>query len=302
MTSQITLPDFYLSYFEPLRLRSRSDNTRRLYQTTLRSFTRFLGRIPTMLDLTDDQVTRYLSWFRKLPRSPASVNKERSNLLALWRFAARKQFVAVWPDVDPEIEPKRIPQAWTQTQIFQLFASIDQEPGLIAGIPANQWWKALHLVGWDTGERIGALIRIEWPNVDLTNGWILCKAESRKGKREDKIYRIALDTIESLRAIRRPFRHVFEWPYDKNYLWQKYACILTRAHLPSDRFSKFHRLRRSVASHFEAAGGDATSLLGHSRRSITERYLDPRICQKVHASDLLFRPNQSPPIGSPDGD
>jgi len=296
MVNQLSLPDFYQSYFEPLRLRSRSDNTRRLYQTTLRSFARFLDRIPTLLDLTDDQVNRYLSWFRKLPRAPASVNKERNNLLAIWRFAARKNFVAEWPDIDPEIEPKRIPQAWTQSQIFNLFASIDQEPGLIAGIPANQWWKALHLVGWDTGERIGALIEICWPDVDLTGGWIICKAESRKGKREDRIYRIAPDTIESLRAIRRPFTHVFEWPYTHSYLWQKYANILKRAHLPVDRQSKFHRLRRSVASHFEAAGGDATSLLGHSRRSITERYLDPRICQVCHAADLLFRP-QPPPTG-----
>ena len=296
MKPEMPLGEFYQSYYEPLRLRSRADNTRRLYECSIRTFTRFLGRTPRLADLTDDQVNRYLDWFRKLPRAPASVNKERNNLLAIWRFAARKRFVDEWPDVDPDVEPKRIPQAWTNSQIFQLFAAIDQEPGHVAAIPAHLWWRALHLVGWDTGERIGALIRIEWHDVDLTGGWVLCRAESRKGRREDKIYKLATDTIAALQQIRRPFRHVFEWPYHPSYLWHKYACILRRAKLPHDRRSKFHRLRRSVASHYEARGGDATVLLGHSRRSVTERYLDPRICQREHAADLLFRPD-NPGVG-----
>lgn len=294
MQDSLSLDQFYRSYFAPLRLRSRSDNTRRLYETTLRTFTRFLGRVPVLQDLTDDEVNRYLSWFRKLPRSPASTNKERSNILAIWRFAARKRYVEEWPDVDPEIEPKRVPQAWTSDQVFRLFRTIKQETGLIAGIPAALWWEGLHLVGWDTGERIAALLGLQWADVDLIGRWALCRAESRKGKREDRIYRLALDTCEVLGKIRRPFVHVFEWPYCPNYIWQKYARILCRAGLPSDRRSKFHRLRRTVASNFEAAGGDATALLGHSRRSITERYLDPRICQEQHAADVLFRPNNSP--------
>lgn len=285
-----SIDEFYAVYYEPLKLRSRSDNTRRLYLTTLRTFQRFLGRVPLLMDLTDDQVNRYLTWFRKLPRAPASVNKERNNLLAIWRFAARKRFVDVWPDVDPEIEPKRVPQAWTEAQVFQLFAAIGQEPGWIAGIPAATWWKGLHLVGWDTGERIGAVTGVRWVDVDLTGRWVVCRAETRKGKREDRIYRLGEDTVAVLREMRRPYELVFEWPYCRSYIWEKYAVILRRAGLPADRWSKFHRLRRSVASHFEASGGDATALLGHSRRSITERYLDPRICVKQQAADVLFRP------------
>lgn len=290
MSNTLSLQEFFGQFFEPLRLRSRSERTRELYRTTLRTFAKFLGRVPTVQDLGDDQVNRYLSWFRGLPRAPASVNKERNNLLAIWRYAARKRFVEQWPDVDAEVEPKRVPQAWTETEVFRLFAAIKQETGLIAGIPAALWWQGLHLVGWDTGERIGAVLGLEWANVDLVGRWALCVAESRKGKREDRIYRLAADTCDVLRQIRRPFKRVFEWPYCANYIWAKYAVILRRAGLPADRRSKFHRLRRTVASNFEAAGGDATALLGHSRRSITERYLDPRICQQQQAADLLFRP------------
>lgn len=290
--STLTLDEFFLGYFEPLKLRSRSPHTKRLYKATLRHLRTFLARAPTLMDLTDDQVNRYLSWFRDLPRAAASVNKERSNVLAIWRFAARKRFVEHWPDVDPEVEPRRVPQAWTSEEIFRLFAALQQEPGLIASVPASDWWRALHLVGWDTGERIGALMQIAWSDVDLVRGWILCRAETRKGRREDRIYRIADDTVAALRKIRRPIARVFPWPYNANYLWAKYARILKRAGLPADRRSKFHRLRRTVASHFEAAGGNATELLGHSRRSVTERYLDPRIVVRQQGVDLLFRPEQ----------
>jgi integrase len=41
---------------------------------------------------------------------------------------------------------------------------------------------------------------------------------------------------------------------------------------------KFHAMRRTAASHFAAAGGDASHFLGHSSPRITEKYyLDPRI-------------------------
>jgi integrase len=53
-------------------------------------------------------------------------------------------------------------------------------------------------------------------------------------------------------------------------------------------------MRRSVASHYEAAGGNATELLGHSSRSVTLAYLDPRIVPQQHAVDLLFRPGDRP--------
>lgn len=286
----MSVQDFYSHYYEPLKLRSRSDHTRKLYKSTIRQFTRFLGRMPTVDDFCDDQANRFLSWFRGLGRAPASVNKERNNLLAMWRFAARKRFVEAWPDVDPDIEPKRVPQAWTQSEVFRLFASLKQEQGLIASIPACTWWQGLHLVGWDTGERIGALLGLEWPDMDLEGRWAICRAETRKGRRADRIYRLAEDTVNVLKLMRRPLRHVFEWPYSRDYLWRKYTRILQRAKLPADRRSKFHRLRRTVASVFEAAGGNATQLLGHSRRSVTERYIDPRIAPTQQAVDLLYRP------------
>ena len=64
--------------------------------------------------------------------------------------------------------------------------------------------------------------------------------------------------------------------------------IMLAAGLPHSRAYKFHIFRKSVASHAEAAGGNATELLGHSARSVTLRYIDRRIAPERHASDYLF--------------
>lgn len=162
---------------------------------------------------------------------------------------------------------------------------------MIHNVPARLWWHALHAVLWDTGERITAVFRLEWSTVDLDSGHVRCPAENRKGGRADRVYRLHPDTVTALQAIYRERNtRVFPWPYTSTYLWRKYGNLLERAGLPSDRAHKFHCVRKSVASYFEAAGGNATELLGHSSRRVTRRYLDPRVVSPPQASDVLFRP------------
>ena len=67
---------------------------------------------------------------------------------------------------------------------------------------------------------------------------------------------------------------------------------MQRAGLPDTREYKFHAIRKSTASHYEAAGGNATELLGHSSRKVTQGYLDPRIVRTKPAVELLFRPGE----------
>lgn len=291
----LTLSEFFSLHFQPLFLRGRSPRTVTLYESSIRTFSRYLGRSATVSDFNDDTVNRFLAWYGGNGRSPYTVNKERFNLLAMWRFAARKGFVEGWPDVKPETEPERVPVAWTEGEIRRLMAAIDQCCGWLAGIPSAAWWKALHLVAWDSAERISAMMGLQWSMIDLQGGWLHVPAELRKGKRKDRLFKLSDATVAALYAIRFPPRDdVFPWPYCRTYLWTKYEPILKAAGLPVNRRSKFHRMRKSVASHYEAAGGDATKLLGHSARKVTLGYLDPRIVKEKQASDILFRIDQPP--------
>ncbi len=285
------LPAFFEQYFLPLCLRGRSPRTIDLYRISLRSFSRFTIRAPVLADLCDDTLNRYLCYYRALPRTAATTNKERANLLAIWRFAARKGYLPNWPDVPKETQPEQVPVAWLPDELKRLFAAAAQAPGWIEGDKASAWWTALLLLCWDTGERISALLAVRWEAIDLVSGWVIVPAGSRKGGRSDEAYRLHADTVQALRQLRTERTgQVFHWPYDRSYIWSRFGKLLKAAGLPHDRKSKFHKIRRSVGSYVKAAGGDPSEALRHRDSRVTRAYLDPRLCGQKQAVDWLFRP------------
>ena len=121
--------------------------------------------------------------------------------------------------------------------------------------------------------------------------WLLIYAEYRNGQTRAKTWKFHAETVALLREIVQPEPElVFPFPYNSATLWNRYDTLLKSAGLPHDRKHKFHCLRKSVGSYFEAAGGNAMQLLDHSSRKVTQSYLDPRIVKAVQASELLFRP------------
>lgn len=284
-----TLDELMESTYFALNSRIRDEKTRHQYRVAMRNFREAIGHEPKLADLTDDNVTRLVILLSVRKLAAKTINERRGRINAMWAWLARRGTVTTWPTVPPIPEPERVPVAWTREQLNQLFHAADRERLLIAGIPAPLWWRSLHFAAWDSGERITALISCCWPH--LQGEWLHVPAELRKGKRRDRIYRLATDTLACLDSIRTPPRErIWPWPYSPSYLWIRYRIIRQRAGLPTDRRSAFHRIRRSVASYYEQAGGNATELLGHSSRHITRSYLDPTIVQFAQPADLLFRP------------
>ena len=282
------LSTLYEERYEPLALRSRRPNTKRLYRATLKSFDEFLGRAATTAHLSDATVRAFAAHRLDSGLSKYTVNKDLFNLLALWRWLHKKRIVRTWPDVAMERPPVRAPVALTRAELAAVRCAIGSEESE----PGPAFWLAIYLVIWDTGERIGAVLALTWDRVDLAAGWVRYAAEHRKGATADNVLPIAADTIAALAAIRRRDGKVFEWPYSATYIYKKLGAIMQRAGLPNNRLYKFHAIRKSVASHYEAAGGNATELLGHTSRKITRAYLDPRIVRKKSAIDVLFRPGE----------
>lgn len=266
------------------------------YELNLRRFAEFLGRDPQLADLQDEVVSQVCGWMirQRQPRlSAGSASKFRDCVVAAWRFGARKKIVEHWPDVPEVREPRRIPVAWTRQELATLWAYISRMPGEIAGIPQSDWFCSLHAALWDSGERIGALMQTEWPQVDLAGGWLIVRAENRKGGLSDKLSKLHPQTVALLERIRLPERKlVWEWPFNRFYLWQHYGDILKRAGLPNGRERKFHCLRKSCSTHITALSSDAAAqaALGHSDIKITrEIYNDPKQIPGVFPSDILPR-------------
>jgi integrase len=189
-------------------------------------------------------------------------------------------------------EYRRVPTAWKKDQLSSLFAAVESLTGTIGHSMERDWWQALLATMWDTGLRIGALMKAEWGDAD--DGYLLIRAETQKDKEEQR-FKLHPDTVKAIARLGKKTGRIFKWPYCWETLWNRYDKLLQKAGLPHGRRDKFHRIRRSVASWFEAAGGNATELLGHSDRRVTTLYLDQSITGKPQASDVLFRPNGEKP-------
>jgi integrase len=283
----VTLDQFFNDVYLPIRLRGRSPRTVTLYRRSIAAYSQWLGRHAELSDLDDTTVCRYLLSL-ECRLGPYTIAKERSQLLAIWNCAARRRYVDRFPDVPSTPLPRRIPVAWSEGELARLLSACSRERGAYCGVPAGQWWVALHLVIWDTGERIGALLPARWDWI--RDDWLIVPAESRKGRRADAAYRLAPGTLAAVDLIREPCRSlVWPWPYCPSYLWHVYGLILSAAHLPCDRKRKFHCVRKSVASHLKRLGQDPQLVLGHADPRTTAAYLDPRIVAPRQPCDVLPR-------------
>lgn len=294
-----TLQHTIETYYYPNNPAIRSGKTKRQYTYALADFAAALGRTPTIADLTNDAISAMLAHMSNRGLKAKTANERAGRMLALWRWLYERRKVDTLPLAQELPEPRKIPVAWTRAELAVLITACGYAPGMIEGLPASWWWLSLHYVLWDSGERIGALIQSRWEWVsrdDQGRTWLTIPAEARKGQAEDRTYQLSPESVAWLHTIQRPKRDlIWPWPYAESYLWIAYRRLRRRAGLPTDRNSSFHRMRRSVASHFEAAGGNATVLLGHSDRKVTRQsYLDPRIAVPPQATDKLFR--LSPPL------
>jgi integrase len=285
-----TLRDLFENEYRPLRLVGRSVRTLQLFRYTIKAFGLYLGREPTLGDLQDIVLSNYLQHMIDGKRARASVNKERRQLLALWNFAARRRYVTQFPEVRPVPEPERIPKAWSVEDLQKIAIACGMVGEFIrpdyGGIPTGLWWTALHAVLWDSGERITAILRLKW--TDLAGEWLTIHAEYRKGSSRSMQVKLRPESVQMLHAMRRGHEEIFFWPYRQgNYVYVIYKKILKAAGVEHDRYSKFHRMRRSVASHLTAAGANATAALGHANAATTARYIDPRIAKPVQVSEVL---------------
>lgn len=302
-TNKRSLSSILENYYFPRAQKVRSEKTRQQYRFALANFTDTLkprrgeAYQPTRADLTDDNLLAMSHWMQEQrlpdgrPRfAVKTINERVGRISALWTFLARKHKVKTWPTVSRVPEPQRVPVAWSPHELETLIAYLWTLTGPVGPIAACSFWVSLHLVLWDTGERIGALRKCELAHVDWDGGWLMVPAENRKGKRRDRIYKLREETLAALRSIQYPRRkYIWDWPFNELYLWRKYKSLRNAAGLATDSRSSFHRMRRSVATHYEAAGGNATELLGHSDRRVTKQsYLDERFLKTPQAVDRLF--------------
>jgi integrase len=251
------------------------DRTIALYDYTLRSWSELLGRTPETTDLEELAVARFLQ-HRVRTKSAATAAKDRAQIRAIWEFCARRRLCETWPQVPRIIVPERVPEAWLIDELQRVIDSARQEPLTYCGFPGSLVFPAILLTAYSTGERIGGIMGLLCR--DVRGCSVIFRAESRKGGRRDVFRDISVACADSLLAVKRgPDDTAIPWDRHETYIYNRLDIILRRAGLPHGRRDKFHKVRKTTASFYEAAGGSAQQLLDHSSPSVTRRYLDPRI-------------------------
>jgi integrase len=156
-------------------------------------------------------------------------------------------------------------------------------------VPAGQWWGSIVAWFWHTAERTEATltgVRME----NLVDDTIVIDAEYRKGRRKPMSYRLPPELVEQMRHVQQDGCDVvWHWPAAISTFYDHWREIYERAGLKYTKFKTGpHQIRKTHASHLEAAGGNATESLGHSSRSVTKgSYLDTRIATPPNFASML---------------
>jgi len=298
----MTLSTFLETVYVPLRLRGRSPESVRLLKHAIRQFSLWLGRDATLDDLDDLVVSQWLSAMAA-KKSPNSVARERSGIIALWNLAQGRGLVRLRPTVAAELVPNAVPRAFTTQELERLAESAGYAAGWVGPIPASTFFRALVAVGLETGERIHAILNV--PRQCWQRPALVVPASIRKGRRQERIYELSPEACQLVDAVsNHTGPTVFWWIASDTALRKRWKVITRRAGLGDGRDVQFHALRRSTASHLAAAGLDATAFLGHSSDRITRKsYLDPRVVDQRRPKaweslPRLFRPEPEPPAQS----
>ena len=278
-------------HYFPLNLRVRCEQTRKQYRYAASNLSEFLGKPATIADLSDDTVTRLMTWLRDSKGlHPRTVNDRRWRLNALWTWLAKRGVTKLWPTNCAMQVPERIPRAYRREELERLVQAAKMQTGEICGLPASDWWLDLLGIIWDSGMRCSELLAIRWEWLDLESGWIVVPAEVRKGRKKDEAYCLMPDCLERLRRRAQRRGLILQWNMHYTRIYQLWRKLLATANLPANRYTLTQCMRRSFASHLTAGGGNATEALGHGSAAVTRRaYLDRTITAKPHGDKMPFR-------------
>lgn len=309
-----TLLRFALDY--PAKKLERSSGTADLYIMVARLFTEYVIDLIESGQLPDDgnepvwlaslNAPLVLCWLKSLGdagRSPTTVNSHRGSLVTLWTAAARKHLAPPVPDhedLPKRRVPTNCPNSWRPEELVRLLDVCNAIPGRMRNCPAlsrRDFWLSLILFLYESGARIGAAMAVTPADVDVEQCLVTLKSITAKTKTEQPI-RVSATTLAAIQAILDPQRPKI-WPCGKyrHGLYDRLKELLNAAGLPTDRLSKFHRIRRTNATQTALHGSldMAQRQLGHTSLKMTMKYIELRVLRPVQAVDVVFAlPDFSP--------
>lgn len=240
-------------------------------------FSKHLGRLPADDDFSDAAFNGWLTAELKAGTlSRQSIAGYRKGILVLWRWAWKEGHLSQGPrNPKPVKAPLPIPSGTSEDDVGRLLSAAAKLNGQFrrSKISKADYYRALVLLIWDSGIRLGDALRITW--ADLERGGIVQKKTGWP-----KYFRLRQPTLDALSAVRIEG----EPRALGGAVSRRHALVGMKRLKESARLSVggTKAIRKGAASAVERNNpGHASTFLGHRTRGLAEKhYLDPRIVNR----------------------
>lgn len=268
----------FLYYLE--HVKGASSNTIQSYQRDLKYLQNFLShRDKARIDhLTEQEIQVYLDELEENHKSAATISRTLAAIRAFYQYLMHENKLSDNPAKHialPKIE-KRVPRILSEEQInYLLDQPSRKEP---KGIRDRAMMELLYA----TGIRVSELIALKVTDINLQQGYIICRDEHKE--RTIPIGKAAIHTLEAyLGEVRyilikdssdnTLFVNCNGYPMTRQGFWKILKTYAHAAHIKEEITP--HMLRHSFAAHLVQNGANLKSIqqmLGHSDISTTQMY------------------------------
>jgi integrase len=271
--------------------------------TSLRHFERIVKPVRVSA-LATEHIDKFIEVRRTEPGdkrgsvvSPATVNHDLRHVKAALRVAVEWGYLTRMPKVRMERVPAKLPRYVTGEHFAAIYAACAtaRMPEGLPNVEPADWWRALIVMGYMTGWRIGDLTGLRRDDLDLDAGTAVTRFEDNKGKRDERV-KLHPVVVEHLRKIVTFDSHVFPWNHDPRTLSSHFHKIQLAAkvtgpdgtergihlpcrgkheHTPACHLYGFHELRRAFATmNADKLTPDALqALMRHKSYQTTQVYI-----------------------------
>lgn len=268
-----------------------SDDYRKQLGYAVTIFSGWLARPATVADLSKPTLNRYVDWLRE-SYAAHTARTQRGSILCLWRYAVDQDLTTQSPVGVRRLRmPPKRPVAWTPREVYVLEQAAARVSGRFRGSPIRRGpnLRALVLTAWDTGFRLGDLLRLA--PADVISQTIAIDQHKTGVPVTRTLYDETWLAVACTVAD-QPERLLI-WPLEER-TYQDWIQRL-REKIPV-RPGSMKWIRRAVATACEASQiGDGTRMLGHLQSDTAVWYLDraqldrpfqpPRLADAAGAED-----------------
>jgi len=233
-------------------------------------------------DLRLEDLVKYQGIRRKQGRAPATIDQELTNVKTMMNRAFNNDKISIHV-LKPFLKVKKMLKAGAN--IRRRIITLDEYERLLQAAPPHL--KGVITMAFNTGMRLGEILKLRWPQVDRKEMFIRLGGESTKEGRPKSIpitRHVAVVLAGQIRAINsdQVFLYGGKPIRSKCGIRRSMETACKGAGIAFGRKANggitFHDIRRTVKTLMVEAGIDKAyrdTILGHSLRGMDARYIVP---------------------------